>query len=680
MRTITLITTILCISFQLRAQMAPDFTVTDILGTEHKLYEDYLDQGKSILIEVFFTTCPPCSTYAPFMEEYYQEWGAGNNDVEFFEMTDKSFDHNSNVMTYVENYNFTFPAISVDGNSLPTVQPYKSGTFGTWFGTPTFIVIAPDGTVQFDIRGSGVQSTLGLIDDALEATGASKPGQTPIAPDFSIEDIQGQTHQLYSDYLNQDKTVVLQVFNTTCSPCNSIASLVQPLNEMWGGGDADVVFFEMSDKASDTDALLFAFQEQYNHTYFGVSDDGGSVNAVAPYKDGTFGVWEGAPTFVVIAPDGTVQYNIKGATNQETIDLLDAAISSTGATQPNPPTMAPDFSVIDIQAAAHNLYADYLNQGKTVMIEVFYTTCPPCNSIAPLLEPLYQEWGAGDYDVEFFTMTDKNSDSDPLVATYHTNHGSTFKAISKDGGSLSAVQPYKNGSFGPWTGTPTFVVIAPDGSVQYDVSGGNNEATIEAIDDALAATGAMKPNQENPVSVLGQVQFFDGNTGVGNAFIQIIDGQGNVVFQDTSASDGGFTLEVLLSQMQPDWEVKAVKNGPATNGVSVQDLIKIQKHLLFVQSMDSPLSRLASDANNSGTISALDMVTITKLLLGITTEFPDGKSWIVLPADTDFGAPGFHPPAINSYSIPLQDIIDGARQPIFTAIKKGDPQGNASPQ
>ncbi len=662
-------------------QTAPDFEVTDIHSLDHKLYEDYLDQGKTVLIKIFFVDCPPCHAFAPHMEPFYQEWGAGEYDVEFFEMTDKPHDDDDDVMGYTDQYVSTFPAISADGNSIATVQPYKDGDFGPWFGTPTFVVIAPDGTVQYGVSGPGVQATLDSLDNALMATGAVKPNQIPLAPDFTVVDIQNQTHKLYADYLNQDKTVVLQVFNTDCGPCASIAPMVQTLNEAWGGGDGDVVFIEMSDAVSDDDQDLFDFQESHNHSFIGVSSEGGSVDAVTAYKDGTFGPWEGTPTFAVIAPDKTVAYNIKGASDEETIDLIDDAIAATGATQPNPPTMAPDFSVVDIQAGAHNLYADYLNEGKTVLLDIFYTTCPPCNSIAPLLEPLYQEWGAGDYDVEFFSLTDKNSDTDPLVATYHTNHGSTFNAISRDGGSLDAVQPYKNGSFGPWMGTPTFVVIAPDGSVQYGVAGGNDEATIEAIDAALAATGAMKPNEENPVSVQGQVNFFDGNTGVGNAVVQIVDGDENVIYELTSNAEGAFTLEVLPSEVQPDWEMKVTKNGPAINGVSVLDLVKIQKHLLFVEPMTSPLAKIASDANNSASISALDLITITKLLLGITTEFPGGRSWIVLPADTDFGPPDFHPPVIPtpSYSIPLQDIIDGTRQPIFIAVKIGDPQGNANP-
>lgn len=679
MRNIILVFGIFLTSLSLRAQLAPDFTVTDIEGQVHHLYDDYLIHGKTVMIKIFFTTCPPCNSIAPLMEPFYQEWGAGQNDVEFFEMTDKNFDTNTLVEAYAQQYNETFPAISMQGGSLAAVQPYKNGDFGEWFGTPTFIVIAPDGTVQYDVDGAGNQATINALDDAIAATGALKPGQVPNAPDFNVTDINAQPHQLYADYLNQGKTVVLEIFNSTCSPCNSIAPLLQPLNEEWGGGSGDVVFFEMTDQITDNNALLFIFQEDYDHTFPAISNDGGSLVAVAPYKDGTFGPWVAAPTFVVISPSGLVNYDVKGANNQATIDAIDAAIVATGATKPPPPSVAPDFTVTDINAQLHHLYADYLNQGKTVLIEVFYTTCPPCNSIAPLMEPFYQEWGAGDHDVEFFLMTDKNSDTDPLVTNYHTTYNETFPAISKHGGSLAAVEPYKNGSFGSWSGTPTFIVIAPDGTVQYDVDGPNNQATIAAIDAALLATGAEKPSQgENPVSVGGLVQFLAGNSGIANAVVQVIDTANNVIMQDTTDANGAFNLEVLLSEVQSGWQLKVIKNGNPTNGVNAIDLVKIQKHILFVEPLDNPYSKLAADANGSGTINSLDIVTILKLLLGINTEFPNQQSWIFVPADTDFGPPTQHPPVISSYTIPLQDILDGVREPAFIAIKKGDINGNAA--
>jgi hypothetical protein len=122
-----------------------------------------------------------------------------------------------------------------------------------------------------------------------------------------------------------------------------------------------------------------------------------------------------------------------------------------------------------------------------------------------------------------------------------------------------------------------------------------------------------------------------------------------------------------------------IKNGNPTNGVSAIDLVKLQKHLIFVDSLTSPLAKLAGDANGSGTLSSLDIVTLIRLLLGATTNFPNQQSWIFVPADTDFGPPTHHPPVISSYTIPLQDILSGTRTPSFIAIKKGDVNGTADP-
>ena len=682
MKITSLLLGLLFFSLVSSAQPAPDFTVTDSHGQVHHLYADYLNQGKTIVIEVFFTTCPPCNSIAPLVEPLYQEWGGGDYDVEFFIMSDKNFDTDALVNAFQAQYNETFVGVGKDGGSLTAVAPYKNGTYGQWFGTPCFVVIAPNGTVNYGVSGSGNQGTINAVDAAITATGAEKPGQVPIAPDFTVTDVDGYLHHLYSNYLNIGKTVVLEIFNTTCSPCNSIAPLLQPLYEDWGGGDADVEFFALTDKPADSNPVIFNYLIANDLTFPGISTSGGSITAATPYENGTFGPFTGLPTFVVISPNGTVNYNVHGPNDQATITALNAAIAATGAQPGQALTQAPDFTITDSHGQVHHLYADYLNQGKSVLLEVFYTTCPPCNSIAPLLEPFYQEWGAGDYDVEFLELSDKNFDTDALINTYQAQYDETFVGAGKDGGSLAAVQPYKNGSFGNWNGTPTFIVIAPDGTVQYDVDGGNNQATIDAIDAALLATGAEKPPPvENPVEVTGSVTHLMGTTGVGNAHVQIIDGQGNVVKQDTTGSSGNFNLSFLLSQMQPDWQLKVVKNGTPTNGVNALDLVRIQKHILFVDPFQDPLSKLASDINKSGSLSALDIVALIKILLGINTNFPDGQTWITVPADTDFGVPAQHPPILpaSAYTIPVQDIVNGNRVAHFLAVKRGDANGNANP-
>jgi thiol-disulfide isomerase/thioredoxin len=499
------------------------------------------------------------------------------------------------------------------------------------------------------------------------------------APDFTVTDSDGQVHHLYADYLDQGKTVMIKIFFTTCPPCQSIAPLMEPFYQEWGAGQYDVEFFELSDKSFDTDALVNGYKVQFGETFPGVGVAGGSLAAVAPYKNGMYGPWFGTPTFVVIAPDGTVQYDVSGNGNQATIDAVDAAIAATGAVKPGGTPLAPDFTVTDTDDNDHTLYADYLDQGKTVVLEIFNSSCSACNSIAPLLQPLYEEWGNGEADVEFFAMTDLFGDTDPDVSSYQNTYGQTFPGISSEGGSLPAVAPYKDGTFGPWTDTPMFVVIAPDGTVQYNVEGATDNETIEAIDEAITATGAVKPPPgEEPVSVSGQITFMMGSTGVGNTFVQVVNGQGDIVASDTTSIHGTFDLSILLSEVQPDWQLRAVKTGSPLNGVNALDLVRTQKHLLGIELFDTPTAKIAADANESGTISTLDLVLISRILLGMIPHFPDQQSWTLIPADTDFGVPTQHPPVITSYTIPLQDILSGARLPNFIAIKKGDATGNAN--
>ena len=503
--------------------------------------------------------------------------------------------------------------------------------------------------------------------------------RSQVAPDFTVTDTEGQIHHLYADYLNQGKTVMIKIMFTTCPPCNSIAPLMEPLYQEWGAGEYDVEFFEMTDKSFDTDALMIAYANQYSETFPAISKDGNSLATVQPYKNGTFGPWTGTPTFVVIAPNGTVQFNVDGSNNQNTIAAIDAALSATGAQKPNQNVLAPDFTVTDSHGESHSLYADYLDQGKTVLIEIFYTTCPPCNSIAPLMEPFYQEWGAGEYDVEFFELSDKNFDSDALVNAYQEQYSETFIGAGVEGGSLAAVAPYKSGQYGPWFGTPTYVVIAPDGTFRYNVDGSNNQSTIDSLDAAIAATGAVKPVIEQPVIVSGVVQFLQGSLGVGNAIVQLLDANDNIVMSDATNTSGEFDLSILLSEVQAGWKLKVVKEGDPLNGVNVLDMVRIQKHILFIESFDNPFGKLASDVNESGTITALDIAGILKILLGRADNFADGESWIVVPADTDFGPPTQNPPVIGETTILLDDILSGARQPHWIAIKKGDANGNANP-
>lgn len=61
--------------------VAADFTAEDINGVEHNLY-DLLGQGKTVILDVFATWCPPCWSYhnQHILEEIYNDFGPDGTD------------------------------------------------------------------------------------------------------------------------------------------------------------------------------------------------------------------------------------------------------------------------------------------------------------------------------------------------------------------------------------------------------------------------------------------------------------------------------------------------------------------------------------------------------------------------------------------------------------------------
>ena len=47
-----------------------DFTVTDVYGVQHNLYE-YADDGKYIYLDFFFDTCGVCQQTIPIFNEFF---------------------------------------------------------------------------------------------------------------------------------------------------------------------------------------------------------------------------------------------------------------------------------------------------------------------------------------------------------------------------------------------------------------------------------------------------------------------------------------------------------------------------------------------------------------------------------------------------------------------------------
>lgn len=116
--------------------------------------------------------------------------------------------------------------------------------------------------------------------------------------------------------------------------------------------------------------------------------------------------------------------------------------------------------------------------------------------------------------------------------------------------------------------------------------------------------------------------------------------------------------------------VGASKNDDVLNGVSTLDLVLIQRHILGIQKLDDPYKLLAADVNNSRSITASDLVSLRKLILGITNEFENNTSYRFVPKNFTFDDPAFpfdYPSKVN-----LDTLFEDRTGVDFTAVKTGD--------
>lgn len=320
---------------------------------------------------------------------------------------------------------------------------------------------------------------------------------------------------------------------------------------------------------------------------------------------------------------------------------------------------AEDFTVTDYNGVTHRLYVDYLNQGKTVVIKIFFVNCPPCVAISPAFQNLYEEWGEGDNDVEFIELSNKTFDSNADVKSYSQGLGLTFPGVGQDGGALAALNPYLTGQYGSFFGTPTFIVIAPDGSVNYDVRGSAGTTTIDALDAAIADTGAQKPGN-NVLPSSYNVTFED-------AFGQVVTGVDLFLGSENSSVEYPLNLSSSIFQINDiaaeypgltNPVLRARKEVPVLEKNSAPDILVIVRHILQLVLITDPNLQIAADTNGDGTISAIDLITLQKIILRIDDNFPNSDPYRIFPEE-----------------IPITTSPGQVQNIEFTVIKTGDLNG-----
>lgn len=83
-----------------------------------------------------------------------------------------------------------------------------------------------------------------------------------------------------------------------------------------------------------------------------------------------------------------------------------------------------------------------------------------------------------------------------------------------------------------------------------------------------------------------------------------------------------------------DHTIQAYKDTDYLDGVSTLDLIRIQRHILGIQTLDR-WQLIAADINNDGRVNGIDLVELRKLILGLYETLPNSPSCRCFELNTD---------------------------------------------
>ena len=127
------------------------------------------------------------------------------------------------------------------------------------------------------------------------------------------------------------------------------------------------------------------------------------------------------------------------------------------------------------------------------------------------------------------------------------------------------------------------------------------------------------------------------------------------------------------NDMGMDYELKGYDNSNPLNGVSTLDLVLIQRHILGLDKLDSPFKLIAADINGDKSVTALDLLELRKVILGINTEYPNNESWKFVN-ESDIIDP------LNPWPVSTVRSIDNLKnnmmQEDFVGVKIGDVNNN----
>jgi thiol-disulfide isomerase/thioredoxin len=181
--------------------VAPDFTVTDINGNSHRLY-DYLNNGYTVIIDISATWCPPCWSYhnQHILENVWASHGPSG------ELGVNANTTNDVIVLFFEGDPST---------TLDQLNGIGTGTLGDWTEGVSYPII-DDATISSLYQIGYIPTIYTICSDKT----VSESGQLSVVSHYNFAQECPEEEELVS--INENKNTL---FNVYPNPASSVINI-----------------------------------------------------------------------------------------------------------------------------------------------------------------------------------------------------------------------------------------------------------------------------------------------------------------------------------------------------------------------------------------------------------------------------------------------------------------------